>query len=123
MPSARHPTPPPNTFAARQHAPDVRPDARNRRADERHARVIGGDEQVRHLVRLVAGAGRCLHERIRGMPHRDEVAERQRAEAVAEIGVVDQELRGERVNLHVIHSKQGVADVGRMLPIGEWKGL
>jgi hypothetical protein len=42
-------------------------------------------------VRLEAVAGRGLHERVRGVPPGDEVAERQEAEAVAEAGVVDQD--------------------------------
>lgn len=61
------------------------------------ARVIVRDEQFRFLLRLEAGADCGLHERVSGVPHGDEVAERQRAETVAELCVVDQELRSEKV--------------------------
>jgi hypothetical protein len=68
-------------------------------------------------VRLVSGLEHGLHERVGGVPQRDEIGERQGSEAIAEVAVADVDLWDKRVNVHGAHLNKGEPEMLTMLPI------
>jgi hypothetical protein len=66
------------------------------------------EDEIGNLVRLETFLDGRLHQNVRGVPERDEIAERHRPEHPAEVVVVDEKLRRKWIDLHVINSKRGV---------------